>query len=343
VAKANKSAVIQDTEKEFLDVFNQLCYSRSSWQVWADLVSAIACTLSNVTDRTQKHFEVREKEYAQCIKRLGSVEKPAEMFSIIVMALEDNPEQDFLGKLYMNLNLGSHWKGQFFTPYSVCTMMSQINLKNVDRKIDEQGYISICDPACGAGATLIAAANSLKSSKYNFQNHVIFVGQDVDRVVAQMCYIQLSLLGCAEYICIGNTLTNPLNGPVLFPRETEKQELWYEEITSSMSDSIVRFAVDVDGQCVGMAALHKIDYKNSNAGVDIKLITEFRGKGIGCRIVGMLEKYAFEELNLHVLISEVLEDNTASRNTFEKAGFTLDGILRNHIYKGGRYHGQCFY
>ncbi len=128
-----------------------------------------------------------------------------------------------------------------------------------------------------------------------------------------------------------------------FPSSNEKQELWYEEITSSMSDSIVRFAVDVDGQCVGMAALHKIDYKNSNAGVDIKLITEFRGKGIGCRIVGMLEKYAFEELNLHVLISEVLEDNTASRNTFEKAGFTLDGILRNHIYKGGRYHGQCFY
>jgi len=218
---------IKDFEKEFLHVFKQLCYSRSSWEVWSDLISAMACSLSNAADRTLGHFEQREKEYAQCIKRLGSVEKPAEMFSIIVMALEDNPEQDFLGKLYMNLNLGSHWKGQFFTPYSVCTMMSQINLKNVDRKIDEQGYISICDPACGAGATLIAAANSLKSSKYNFQNHVIFVGQDVDRVVAQMCYIQLSLLGCAEYICIGNTLTNPLNGPVLFPRETEKQELWY--------------------------------------------------------------------------------------------------------------------
>ena len=179
MAKAKRSEIIQGTEKEFLDVFNRLCYSRSSWQVWADLISAIACTLSNVTDRTPKHFEAREKEYAQCIERLGSVETPAEILHIIVMALENEPEQDFLGKMYMNLNLGNHWKGQFFTPYNVCKMMSQMTVGNVDRQIEEQGYISICDPACGAGATLIAAANTLKRSKYNFQNHVLFVGQEM--------------------------------------------------------------------------------------------------------------------------------------------------------------------
>lgn len=42
-----------------------------------------------------------------------------------------------------------------------------------------------------------------------------------------MCYIQLSLLGCAGYICVGNTITNPLTGTVLFPRENEGQEMWY--------------------------------------------------------------------------------------------------------------------
>lgn len=222
-----KSEVIKGTEKEFLDIFNSLCYSRSSWQVWGDLVSAIACSLSNVTDRSPKHFEQREKEYAQCIKRLGSVDVPAKILHIIVMALEHNPEQDFLGKMYMNLNLANHWKGQFFTPYSICKMMSQITVGEINQRIEKDGYISICDPACGAGATLIAAANTIKSSKYNFQNHVIFVGQDLDRVVAQMCYIQLSLLGCAGYICVGNTITNPMVGHVLFPQEEEGQEFWY--------------------------------------------------------------------------------------------------------------------
>lgn len=219
--------VIQGTEKEFLNLFQQLCYSRSAWQVWADLITAIACSLSNAIDRSPEHFEQREKEYSQCIERLGSVDVPAKILGIIVMALENEAEQDFLGKMYMNLNLGNHWKGQFFTPYSICKMMSQITVGNLDRQIEEQGYISVCDPACGAGATLIAAANTMKSTKYNFQNHVLFVGQDIDRVTGMMCYIQLSLLGCAGYICIGNTLTNPLTGPVLFPQEREEQELWY--------------------------------------------------------------------------------------------------------------------
>ena len=225
--KEKQKGIVQGTEKEFLDVFSRLCYSRSAWQVWADLISVIACSLSNAADRIPGHFEAREREYAQCMERLGSVEVVAEIFSIIVMAPENEPEQDFLGKMYMNLDLGNHWRGQFFTPYNICKMMSQMTVGNADRQIEEQGYISICDPACGAGATLIAAANTLKGSKYNFQNHVLFVGQDVDRVVALMCYIQLSLLGCAGYVCVGNTLTNPMCGHVLFPHEKEEQELWY--------------------------------------------------------------------------------------------------------------------
>ena len=224
--KGNKTE-IQGTEKEFLDEFQKLCYSRSAWQVWADLMAAIACSLSNVGDRSPKHYESREKEYAQCIERLGSVEVPARMLAIIVEALERNPEQDFLGAMYMQLNLGNHWKGQFFTPYSICKLMAEINCESLDGQVDKQGYVSVCDPSCGAGATLIAAANKMKECRYNYQNHVLFVGQDIDRVTGMMCYIQLSLLGCAGYVCIANTITNPLTGPVLFPKENEGQELWY--------------------------------------------------------------------------------------------------------------------
>lgn len=226
MAKKN-GEIIQDAEKEFMNVFKGLCRSRNYWEVWSDVVSAIACSLSNAVDRSPEHYEKREEEYAQCIEKLGSVEAPAKLLGTIVVALENNPEQDFLGKMYMNLNLGNHWKGQFFTPYDICKVMSQIIVGNVDQQIDEKGYISVCDPACGAGATLIASANIMKNSKYNFQKHVLFVGQDVDRIVAQMCYIQLSLLGCAGYICVGNSLSNPMTGHVLFPQEKEGQELWY--------------------------------------------------------------------------------------------------------------------
>ena len=190
-------------------------------------MNMIAYVISNAADRTPEHFERREKEYMACLGRMGSHELPARLFGIIVMALENEPEQDFLGKMFMGLELGNHWKGQFFTPYNICKAMSEITCGEIDRRIEEEGYLSVCDPACGAGATLIAAANSMKAAKHNFQNHVLFVGQDIDRTAGLMCYIQLSLLGCAGYVCIGNTLTNPLTADELFPREREGQELWF--------------------------------------------------------------------------------------------------------------------
>lgn len=45
----------------------------------------------------------------------------------------------------------------------------------------------------------------------NFQNHVLVAAQDIDETVALMCYIQLSLLGVAAYIKVGNVFTEPMS------------------------------------------------------------------------------------------------------------------------------------
>ncbi len=225
--KVKHQGTLQGSEKEFLDLFQKLCYSRNAWEVWADLMSVMACSISNAVDRIPGHFEARETEYERCIKRLGSVDTAAEVFTIVVMALEKNPAQDFLGAMYMKLNLGNHWKGQFFTPYHVCHLMAEMTVGNAGTEIEEKGWISIGDPCVGGGAMMIAAANVFRSNNINYQNHVLFVGQDIDRVVAMMAYIQLSLLGCAGYIVVGDSLSHPLTGYTLFPQESEYQEIWY--------------------------------------------------------------------------------------------------------------------
>lgn len=223
----NVARGLNGCEKEFLDIFRELCYSRQPWEVWADVVTVMACSLANAVDKTSKRNEKREKEYADCIKRLKGVDKPAQLFTIVVNALEVNPDQDFLGKLYMTLDLGNHWKGQFFTPYNVSRAMAEMTMGDCQAQIDKQGWISICDPCVGGGAMIIAAANTLRRQKVNYQNHVLFVGQDIDRVVAMMAYIQISLLGCPGYIVVGNSLSNPIIGSALMPAEQEGQEFWY--------------------------------------------------------------------------------------------------------------------
>lgn len=228
MSKTNAKDAPIDYKKSFVQKFRSLCATRSAWEVWTDFVTASACAISNsVKGMHITEVQDRELEYQKCIDRLGGMDTAAAMLSDVIMAFTAKPEQDFLGELFMSLNLGNHWKGQFFTPYHVCEMMAEINLNDAPAIIEKQGFISINDCACGAGATLIAAANVLRKHKINFQQHALFVAQDIDRVAGMMCYIQLSLLGCPGYVVIANSITNPVTGNVLYPDKNDGQEFWF--------------------------------------------------------------------------------------------------------------------
>ena len=78
---------IQGTKQEFLKVFREMCYSRSAWQVWADLISMIACSLANSTDpdKAGVRYLEREREYKQCVERLGGEENGFTCFLILTI------------------------------------------------------------------------------------------------------------------------------------------------------------------------------------------------------------------------------------------------------------------
>lgn len=181
-------------DQPFVKLFRELTYRWTPWEVWQDFVTMYACAISNAVDKS--HFEKREELY---LKRIQKYNKK---------------EQDFLGSIFMALNLGNDSGGQFFTPYDVCRMMAEMTCDNVLPTIEAKGYISINDCACGAGATLIAgvhaAAKQIHKAGLNWQNHILVTAQDVDYTIAYMCYIQLSLLGVAGYIKVGNSLTEPM-------------------------------------------------------------------------------------------------------------------------------------
>ena len=227
----------RESQTEFAKAFRPLGERHSAWQAWADFVdfSAISIFMPFGLPGDEKHQQ-REKEYMSIAKRYtpAELEVFARLLAMTVDALEDEPEQDFLGEMFMTLELSNHWKGQFFTPYSICKMMAEITMQDAGAKIDAKGWVGICDCCCGAGALLIAARNRMQFANPpigHLPGHLqtLYVCQDVDRTAALMCYIQLSLLGCAGYVVIGNAITHPLvgfdNNPVL-PIETEGQDIW---------------------------------------------------------------------------------------------------------------------
>lgn len=185
----------QVARKEFLKTFRKLTYRWRSWDVWTDFVTLVACTISNTVDKL--HYEEREASYMRIITKYSKDEQALfpELFAQLVLALEDNPEQDFLGDIYTELGLNSDDHKQYFTPYHICHLMAELTFGDLAKEVEEKGFVTIHDTCCGAGATLIAAANVAKvklgKADLNFQNHILITGQDIDPLVTMMCYIQL--------------------------------------------------------------------------------------------------------------------------------------------------------
>lgn len=170
-----------DWEDKFLKSFQKLTCRHRAWDAWRDYILLHACSISNVLDKD--NYDQREKQYLKIIHQY-SIEEQA-----------------------------------IFPELAAYT--------NALEKIEQYGYISINDPCCGAGATLIAGVHVIRKQlehcepPRNYQNHILVVAQDVDEIVGLMCYIQISLLGLAGFIKIGNSITDPIS------TDDSSENCWY--------------------------------------------------------------------------------------------------------------------
>lgn len=93
------------------------------------------------------------------------------------------------------------------------------------------------------------------------------------------------------------------------------------------------------GKLIGHVGLYKIDKVAKKTEYGILLADDnSRGKGYGTKCTRTLVDYAFEELGMHKVTAEVLSENAASVAMFKKCGFSVDGCLRDDVFKNGRYY-----
>ena len=213
---------------EFVKIFRSLCGRHGRWDIWQDFITLAAIEISNAVDRS--HAAERGKTY----KTIAEKYKPDElhrfalMLQEVIAGMEQNSDQDFFGELYMVLELGNKHIGQCFTPYDACRLMADLTTLDIRTRIAQDGWVSVNDSACGSGAILTAFANACLRQDVNYQVSVFFVAQDVSYIARLMCYLQLSLLGCAGYVVIGDSLLHPmtsLDRRGLIPRPGEN--IWY--------------------------------------------------------------------------------------------------------------------
>ncbi|HEY3986714.1 N-6 DNA methylase [Cedecea sp.] len=194
-----------DYEKAFITLFNQTARYHHRHKVFEDFVSCSVIALEN----RLCFSEERERKY---LRIAGSYQKPdmnrmAQLLAHVVNGLQAG-FCDFLGQAFMQLDLGDKYRGQFFTPWDVSVMMASVLLGDVKTLFKQKTFITLSEPACGAGCMVLAVADTLNQAGYALHRHLWFSATDVDPLAAGMAYIQLSLCGVAGEVVIGNSLMN---------------------------------------------------------------------------------------------------------------------------------------
>lgn len=189
-------------------------YRHQLHTVFGDFCELSALAISNSTDLARR--EKREARYLEIVGRYNAEEvaRFPQMLGRLVEALEGEIH-DALGKLFMALELGNHWKGQFFTPYSLALLMAQMQLHDAAALVKERGFVTIAEPAAGAGCMVIACAQTLREQGLNYQEVMHVTAQDLDSTAAHMCYVQMALLGIPGVVVVGDTL------------RMEERDRWY--------------------------------------------------------------------------------------------------------------------
>ena len=205
----NTSHSVKDLSRQFRARLKDIDPSRCSWETFRDWCEMMSIAMANIF-RAAPERQKREDRYLEIAKRYTRDQLSAfpGLLAIATQALE-RERHDFLGECYMGLDFGNIERGQHFTPYALCQIMAGMNLppERVKRQIAANGFVTIHDTTCGAGATLIAAVDHLCSNGINYQLCSHITGTDIDQTVAHMCHIQLSLLNAPAIVIIGNTLT----------------------------------------------------------------------------------------------------------------------------------------
>ena len=103
-------------------------------------------------------------------------------------------------------------------------------------------------------------------------------------------------------------------------------------------------AITVDGHAVGsVGLLLGRDVYQKNAELGYWLAEDFWGRGIMTQTVRQICREGFSRWDIQRIYAEPFAYNIASRRVLEKAGFTLEGIMRQGVFKRGQVCDSCMY
>lgn len=115
----------------------------------------------------------------------------------------------------------------------------------------------------------------------------------------------------------------------------EQHSKWFERLQKN--NTVISKIFYFDCIPYGLVNITKIDPVHNTCEWGFYIGTDNAPKGMGSILGYTALNYIFQELQIRKLIAQVIDSNEKSINFHNKMGFTLEGKLRAHIIKNGKY------
>ncbi|MFN7137821.1 MAG: N-6 DNA methylase [Limisphaerales bacterium] len=185
--------------RDFRKILENISHRHDTRRVFDAFTRLAACALAAQT---------REAEYLEEAKRWERQELDlfAEALAALTMEMESRPFEDVIGGYYMDFALsqkGQRWNGEFHTPKHICDLIARMIFGDVD-SLPARGPITVCEPACGAGAMILSFAEVCPPE---IRRRIRVTAIDINRTACDMAFINTTLWGVPTRVIHGNALS----------------------------------------------------------------------------------------------------------------------------------------
>lgn len=211
------------TEREFIKLVHDLAGYRNHREVFDDFLELAFCAIAKTTyPPGHEDAEALEARYMETVKRSKPeyIRRMPELLGILMMAHgQAHGAGDFLGRVSGEIGALNGYQGQFFTPYEVTKMMARITLDNDETRaiIERQGFVTMCEPACGAGGMVLAAAEVLEEMQFDPSLHLFVHAVDISHTAYKMAYLQLAMRGIPAEVYLGDSIRMEMRDSQITP------------------------------------------------------------------------------------------------------------------------------
>jgi len=137
---------------------------------------------------------------------------------------------------------------------------------------------------------------------------------------------------------INDQETTTYMGSGRFPASADSLKEYIKAYNNSKTGMLLGVFLNSGSRHIGNITLHQIDWVNGLGEIGIIIGSkEARGKGYAEDAIRLVAGHAFNRVNLRKLYAGMIQGNDASKKAFEKVGFKVEGLLRQHFQLNGVY------